>query len=67
MPQTCLHALCQHAHVGDLLRVDDFVAIDEGQVGLWCDIGLPAESLKVLCTLLCHQVLSTRCSKTRLL
>ena len=30
MPQTCLHALCQHAHMGDLLRVDDFVAIDEG-------------------------------------
>ena len=44
--------------MGDLLRVDDLVAVDEGQVGLWRDVRLPAKTLKVLCALLRHQVLN---------
>lgn len=54
---TCLHALGQRADVSDLLRVDQLVAVDEGQVGLWRHKRLAAETLKVLATLLCHQVL----------
>lgn len=54
---TCLHAFCQCADMSDLLRVDDLVDVDERQVGFGRHERLATETLKVLATFLCNQVL----------
>lgn len=57
---TRLHALGQRADMGDLLGVDDLVAVDEGQVRLWRHKCLPTESLEVFGAFLRHHVLNER-------
>lgn len=62
-PITRFHALGQRADVSDLLCVDDLVAVDEGQVGFGRHKRLTAETLKILCAFLSHQVLQVQRSR----